>query len=190
MKKGVFVLLLVSAVVVGLYLLFNPAKNPAPTTVEPPATTSLPQQTYARQNNPANGSIVSPAGINSSGARATESNLADRAGVVAPVAVNTDNIPPAIAVENVSRAVRQYGVMFGGNPVGTNPEITAALNGGNPKQINFIKPDAGMRINEKGELVDAWGTPLFFHQISGTETEIRSAGPDKIMWTHDDLVAK
>ena len=80
--------------------------------------------------------------------------------------------------------------MFGGNPVGTNPEITAQLNGGNLKQINFIQPDAGMRINEKGELVDVWNTPLFFHQISGTETEIHSAGPDKIMWTPDDLVAR
>ncbi len=47
-----------------------------------------------------------------------------------------------------------------------------------------------MRINEKGELVDAWNTPFFFHQISGTEMEIHSAGPDKIMWTQDDLVIK
>ena len=80
--------------------------------------------------------------------------------------------------------------MFGGDPVGTNPEITSALNGNNPKQINFIKPEAGMQINENGELIDAWGTPLFFHQLSGTEMEIHSAGQDKIMWTQDDLVTK
>lgn len=80
--------------------------------------------------------------------------------------------------------------MFGGNPVGTNPEITAALNGNNPKGANFIQPDAGMRINAKGELVDPWGTPYFFHQLSGTEMEIHSAGPDRVMWTADDLVVK
>ncbi|PWU14140.1 MAG: hypothetical protein C5B50_17870 [Verrucomicrobia bacterium] len=80
--------------------------------------------------------------------------------------------------------------MFGGNPVGTNQEITQALNGDNPKQINFLNPDAGMRVNALGELIDAWGTPYFFHQLSATEMEIRSAGPDKVMWTGDDLVTK
>ncbi len=98
-------------------------------------------------------------------------------------------VPPEIAVQNVRRAVRQYGAMFGGNPVGTNPEITAQLAGKNPKGVNFINADAGMRVNEKGELVDSWGTPLFFHQLSGTDTEVRSAGPDKVMWTSDDLVS-
>ena len=85
--------------------------------------------------------------------------------------------------------IRQYGLAFGGNPVGTNPEITKALNGDNPKQINFLTQD-GNRVNEKGELVDPWGTPYFFHQLSAMEMEIRSAGPDKIMWTTDDLVIK
>ena len=85
--------------------------------------------------------------------------------------------------------IRQYGLAFGGNPVGTNPEITKALNGDNPKQINFLTQD-GNRANEKGELVDPWGTPYFFHQLSAMEMEIRSAGPDKIMWTTDDLVIK
>ena len=47
-----------------------------------------------------------------------------------------------------------------------------------------------MRINSQGELIDPWGTPYFFHQLSGTEMEIHSAGPDKVMWTQDDLVIK
>lgn len=85
--------------------------------------------------------------------------------------------------------VRQYGLMFGGNPVGTNLEITKALNGDNPKQVKFLGPD-GNRVNQKGELVDVWGTPYFFHQLSAMEMEIRSAGPDKIMYTSDDLVTK
>ena len=85
--------------------------------------------------------------------------------------------------------IRQYGSTFGGNPVGTNPEITKALQGDNPKQINFLKAD-GNRVNAKGELVDPWGTPYFFHQLSGNEMEIRSAGPDQIMYTSDDQVIK
>jgi hypothetical protein len=104
-------------------------------------------------------------------------------------APNPDDPRPITLLENVRNAVIQYGSMFGGNPVGTNPEITKALNGGNPKQVNFIKPEAGMHINGNGELVDSWGTPFFFHQLSGTQ-EIRSAGPDQKMWTSDDLVIK
>jgi hypothetical protein len=100
------------------------------------------------------------------------------------------NISPQIVLENMRRAVVNYGSTFSGNPVGTNPEITAALNGENPKQIKFIDPEAGLRINGEGELVDPWGTPFFFHQLSATDMEIRSAGPDKIMWTADDLVIK
>jgi hypothetical protein len=100
------------------------------------------------------------------------------------------NIPPQIVVENMRRAIVNYGSTFSGNPVGSNPEIAAALNGENPKQIKFIDPENGLRINGQGELVDSWGTPFFFHQLSATDTEVRSAGPDRIMWTADDLVIK
>jgi hypothetical protein len=100
------------------------------------------------------------------------------------------NMSPQSVLENARRAIVNYGSTFDGNPVGTNPEITSALNGENPKQIKFLNTDDGMRINGAGELVDAWGTPFFFHQLSGKETEIRSAGPDRRMWTGDDLLIK
>jgi hypothetical protein len=93
-------------------------------------------------------------------------------------------------LSNMRVTINQYRSMFGENPVGTNPEITKALNGDNPKQARFIKEELGLRINGRGELVDYWGTPFFFHQLSGTEMEIHSAGPDKVMWTADDLVTK
>lgn len=99
-------------------------------------------------------------------------------------------LTPGIVLENMRSAIRDYGARFGGNPFGNNREITAKLNGGNPKQVVFLKPEDGMRLNERGELIDNWGTPLFFHQISGSEMEIRSAGPDRKMWTRDDLVIK
>ena len=96
----------------------------------------------------------------------------------------------ATVLSNMRVTINQYRSMFGENPVGTNPEITKALNGDNPKQARFIKEELGLRINGRGELVDYWGTPFFFHQRSGTEMEIHSAGPDKVMWTADDLVTK
>jgi hypothetical protein len=111
-----------------------------------------------------------------------------------PFQLGSAETPPAMdaatLLSNMRIAINQYGSMFGGNPVGTNPEITSALNGDNPRQARFIKEELGLRINGRGELVDYWGSPFFFHQLSGTEMEIRSAGPDKVMWTADDLVTR
>jgi hypothetical protein len=186
MKIRGSVLLFICAVVAGLYWLLKPATvSMMPPPAEPSATDSP-----VAQNNAATTTTALAAGVSSTPVPAPPPDIANRAGLAPPPAGIAGNLRPAMALENISHAVRQYGEMFGGNPVGTNPEITAALNGGNPKQVNFIKPEAGMRINENGELVDAWGTPFFFHQLSGTETEIHSAGPDKIMWTADDLVAR
>ena len=105
-------------------------------------------------------------------------------------AMEFTNLPPDIVLENMRHAIRNYGSRFGGNPVGTNLEIARALAGENPGQVNFMDADAGLRLNAAGELVDPWGTPYFFHQLSATEMEIHSAGPDKVMWTQDDLVIK
>jgi hypothetical protein len=99
------------------------------------------------------------------------------------------NLPPETVLGNMRTTIHNYGSTFGGNPVGTNEEITRQLAGDNPRHINFLKPD-GNRVNANGELVDAWGTPYFFHQLSGTEMEIRSAGPDRVMWTRDDLITR
>lgn len=73
--------------------------------------------------------------------------------------------------------------------MGTNAEIVKELDGGNPKAARYL-PTELKRLNEKGELVDTWGMPYFFHQLSAEEMETRSAGPDKILWTTDDVVSK
>lgn len=74
-----------------------------------------------------------------------------------------------------------------GNPVGNNAEITAALAGRNRLRLSLIPPDHPA-INQAGELCDRWGTPFFFHAESGTRMEIRSAGPDRKLWSADDVV--
>ena len=113
---------------------------------------------------------------------------------IVPYLLGSAAAPPAMSPEIVLGkmriAIHQYQSMFGVNPVGENSEITEALNGGNPKQARFISEESGLRINGRGELVDSWGTPFFFHQLSGTEMEIRSAGPDRKMWTQDDLITR
>jgi hypothetical protein len=109
---------------------------------------------------------------------------------VPPADPDPSGLPPETVMENVRSTFRAYAARFRGHPVGTNPEITAALNGANPSQAVLVKSEDGLRINSSGELVDSWGTPFFFHQLSGTEMEIHSAGPDRVLWTADDLVVK
>lgn len=82
-------------------------------------------------------------------------------------------------------SLRDYRTIMRENPIGTNAEITKALNGGNPRQARLL-PE-GMTLNRDGELVDRWGKPYFFHQLSKDQMEIRSAGPDQQMWTEDDI---
>lgn len=88
-------------------------------------------------------------------------------------------------VEAVFDALHEYRMRFKENPVGSNAEITAALTGANADDANLVS-NPGLKQNAAQELVDEWGTPFFLHQLSGTEMEIRSAGPDRRMWTADD----
>ncbi|MFM8337990.1 MAG: hypothetical protein ACKODK_20745 [Opitutaceae bacterium] len=74
-----------------------------------------------------------------------------------------------------------------GNPVGENFEITRALTGANRLEFALIPPKHPS-INSSGELCDRWGTPFRFHQISGEEMEIRSAGPDRRFASGDDAL--
>jgi hypothetical protein len=110
--------------------------------------------------------------------------------VVAPVPERPVTHPEARAdLENIRLMFRDYRARLGENPVGSNAEIMRALMGGNTAQVRLGPPE-GQSLNNQGELVDRWGTPYFFHQLSKNEMEVRSAGPDRIMWTGDDLVGK
>lgn len=99
-----------------------------------------------------------------------------------------DAHPPDLSAEigAVQSALRDFRTALGGNPVGTNAEITKSLLGDNLKQIKIPVP-TGSQLNGQGELCDHWGTPYFFHQLSAARMEIRSAGPDRQMWTPDDV---
>jgi len=140
------------------------ATSPAPTPPKavPPAPNAVPRPppmpTLASSPSPQAGSTL------------TSNVSAASPAQVDPLPPELANIAPETALENMRTVIRQYGALFAGNPVGTNPEITEALQGQNPKHINFLKSD-GNRINSRGELVDVWGTPYFFHQISGSEME-------------------
>ncbi len=107
-------------------------------------------------------------------------------GMPPPRPAEIDNPELAAEFEKIHLMLREYRALTGENPVGTNREIMKALMGENPKGARFGPPE-GQSLNENGELIDRWGTPYFFHQMTKDWMEIRSAGPDRRMWNEDDL---
>lgn len=89
--------------------------------------------------------------------------------------------------DKIHLMLRDYRTLAGENPVGTNAEIMKSVMGDNPKGARLGPPEGGT-INEKGELIDRWGKPYFFHQLSKDLMEIHSAGPDGRMGNEDDIV--
>jgi len=76
---------------------------------------------------------------------------------------------------------------FDRRPLADNADFVAVLQGNNPHQVAWIRPDHSF-VSESGELLDRWGQPVFFHRESAERTTLRSAGPDQVMWTDDDVV--
>ncbi len=71
-------------------------------------------------------------------------------------------------------------------PLSANEDWADLLRGQNAAHERFL-PNQHVALNSRGQLVDRWGTALFFHALGGRRYELRSAGPDKKMWTADDL---
>jgi len=71
-------------------------------------------------------------------------------------------------------------------PLSANEDWAATLRGLNLAHERFL-PDQHVALDAQGRLVDRWGTPLFFHALGDHRFELRSAGPDKKLWTDDDV---
>jgi hypothetical protein len=86
--------------------------------------------------------------------------------------------------------LQQYREFVGTYPTGNNATIAKALLGRTEKKVLILavrKSD----MNDKGEILDPWGTPLRVY-FSDNEVMIRSAGPNKVwedssVQTADDL---
>jgi hypothetical protein len=93
---------------------------------------------------------------------------------------------PEEDLEIVQSFLQIYSKAQGGNPTGDNSDITSAMTGTNGHR-GRVFPRNHPSIRE-GQMVDRWGTPYWFHPNSGHSMEIRSAGPDRQLFTQDDLV--
>lgn len=71
-------------------------------------------------------------------------------------------------------------------PLSANEDWADLLRGRNGAQERFL-PEQHAALNARGQLIDRWQTPLFFHAEGGGRWSVRSAGPDRKLWTGDDL---
>ncbi len=69
----------------------------------------------------------------------------------------------------------------------TNEDLVLFLHGNNSHRMPFLAKNSSA-LNGKGQLVDRWNSPLIPHPISRKLLELRSAGPDMIPYTEDDLL--
>jgi hypothetical protein len=99
------------------------------------------------------------------------------------------NLPPANDLTLMSRLMENALLILksaGNLPLSANEDWAALLRGQNAAQERFL-PEGHPALDPHGRLVDRWGAPLFFHALGGGRYELRSAGPDRKMWTADDI---
>ena len=166
-RRNLAVLVLAIAVGIALWVVWpHGSSEPATLPVTPQASAPLAKQgapAASREEMPVEG----------------ESRLADELNAA------TGNIRADLKIINELFETWQTNFPHAGNPVGENTEITAALSGDNRLRFAFL-PRGHRAVNARGELCDRWGTPFRFHQVSGQQMEIRSAGPDRKFLTDDD----
>ncbi len=105
------------------------------------------------------------------------------------LALGANGTPPAREPDIVLNLLVFYRRQFGDFPAGAdNRQVVNALRGANPGKLPIL-PFNHPRLSPGGELLDAWDQPFFFHQISREEVQVRSAGPDRQLFTDDDLIS-
>ncbi len=99
------------------------------------------------------------------------------------------NLPPQHDLTLMSRLMENSLLLLksaGNRPLSANEDWASLLRGQNAAHERFL-PDQCVALSADGKLVDRWGTPLFFHALGRGRFEIRSGGPDKKLWTADDI---
>jgi hypothetical protein len=80
--------------------------------------------------------------------------------------------------DRLIQGLQQYKEFFKRYPTGTSADISKALSGQAEGKV-VIFATANAKKNDKGEIVDTWGTPIQFY-FSHDAVMIRSAGPNKV----------
>lgn len=87
----------------------------------------------------------------------------------------------------MSSACRAYKQEYGTYPDSSeNKALVAILSGKNPRKIVFFEPRPNL-LNQTGEIIDKWGTPIRITFHSDEPPSFVSAGKDKNFGTPDDI---
>jgi hypothetical protein len=99
------------------------------------------------------------------------------------------NLPPQNDLTLMSHLMENSVLLLkaaANRPLSANEDWADFFRGVNAAHERFL-PENHASLNAKGQLIDRWGTPLFFHALGNGRYDLRSAGPDKTMWTSDDI---
>jgi hypothetical protein len=99
------------------------------------------------------------------------------------------NLPPQNDLTLMSRLMENSLLLLksaGHRPLSANEDWAELLRGENAARERFL-PDQHVALNSQGQLIDRWGSPLFFQAVGGGRYEVRCAGPERKLWTADDL---
>lgn len=105
--------------------------------------------------------------------------------------LNAPGQTPEADVRVVRELIGQYlSAMQGkpGRPIGDNADLTRALAGNNRLKL-VVVPPGHPAIGASGRMLDRWGTPYHVHPEGGGHFGVRSAGPDRKLFTTDDVIA-
>lgn len=91
------------------------------------------------------------------------------------------------ALADLTRAYLERPVNPAGPPLGFNEDLARALSDPENLGPSALPPDhPALRA---GQLIDRWGTPWQIHPLASNLIQLRSAGPDRRLYTEDDLVS-
>lgn len=92
---------------------------------------------------------------------------------------------PERELEILQDLISQHHRALGDGSMGDNGDVVNALVG--PEGPGTWLPRSSPRLRE-GQLIDRWGSPYWFHPNAANQMEIRSAGPDRNLFTGDDII--
>jgi hypothetical protein len=101
------------------------------------------------------------------------------------LSLNSPDQEPQQDLEILNELLGLHQRAMGSHPSGDNADIAAALVGAGPDGVFLSRTAKALR---DGQIIDRWGSPYWFHPVAANLTEIRSAGPDRQLFTGDDLV--
>ena len=177
MRRPKFVIV-VLALALAATIVFWPSRLPqSPNASPPPSPAPAPQLS----------DLGKPADLFHTGPRTTPVSEIDATNLQKADSLNS----PEHSVEQDLQIIAEFVDLLGkaglNYSVGDNADITAALTGTQyAGQTGHIFPRQHNALRG-GQLVDRWGTPFWFHANGPGKLEIRSAGPDKQLFTPDDI---